>query len=228
MTDENIVYAIAVWLIPLILAIVFHEVAHGWVARAFGDHTAERLGRLSLNPIKHVDPVGTVLLPMVLAIAKAPIFGWAKPVPVVAERLRNPRVHMMLVALAGPGTNFALALLTAGLIALGAITSGPPEGDVQRFVFDNMWNFLRINIFLGVFNLIPLPPFDGGHVVEGLLPRAAVPAWQRLTAFGLPLLVVLLLVLPMLSSELNIVARVIGPIADTVTRLILGMFGLVR
>jgi Zn-dependent protease len=96
---DNILFQIATWFIPLVFAIVFHEISHGWVANAFGDPTAKSLGRLSPNPVKHVDPVGTVALPMVLAIAGAPIFGWAKPVPVVAQRLRNPRVHMMLVAL---------------------------------------------------------------------------------------------------------------------------------
>jgi Zn-dependent protease len=226
MSDENIVYQVAVWLIPLVIAIVFHEVAHGWVARAFGDQTAARLGRLTLNPIRHVDPVGTVILPMMLALAKAPVFGWAKPVPVVASRLRNPRLHMMLVALAGPGTNFVLAIVAAALIAAGLATSGAPQGDVQRFVFDNLWNFLLINVFLGVFNLIPLPPFDGGHVVEGLLPRAWVPAWQGIARFGFPLLVVLLLVVPMIAPEANIVARLIGPIADAGVRGLLALFGL--
>ena len=226
MGSDNIVYQIAIWLVPLVIAIVFHEVAHGWVARALGDQTAARLGRLTLNPLKHVDPVGTVVLPLFLAIAHAPIFGWAKPVPVNAKWLRNPRRDMVLVALAGPGINFVLATISAGLLAAAIAISGLPEGNVQRFVFDNLVNFLLINVFLGTFNLIPLPPFDGGHVVEGLLPRSLVPAWHRVSRFAFPIMIILLLVLPMLSPQANVVARLIGPIADAIVNALLGLFGL--
>ncbi len=227
MGDDNIVWSIAVWLIPLVIAIVFHEVAHGLAARAFGDQTAARLGRLSFNPIRHVDPVGTVILPMILALAKAPVFGWAKPVPVVARRLRNPRVHMMLVALAGPGMNLLLAIVATLAFALVVAAPGiVPDNNVGRFLVENLYNFLLINIFLAVFNLIPLPPFDGRHVVEGLLPRSAVPAWQHLGRFAFPLLIVLLVVLPMLGPDWNIVAQAIGPIAGTVIAFFLGIAGL--
>ena len=225
MTPESLPYKIAVWLVPLVIAIVFHEVAHGWVARAFGDHTAARLGRLTLNPLRHVDPVGTIGLPLVLAVTGAPIFGWAKPVPVVASQLRNPRLHMMLVALAGPGINLMLALVAAiGLAAV--VTPGVAPGGLARFVTDNLFNFLLINIFLAVFNLIPLPPFDGGHVVEGLLPRRAVPAWQSIGRFGFPILVVLLLIVPMIAPQANVVARVVAPIAGAVVDGFLGLVGL--
>lgn len=224
MTDPNLPYTIAVWLIPLVIAIVFHEVAHGHVARLLGDPTAARRGRLTLNPLAHVDPIGTVVLPLLLAVAHAPIFGWARPVPVVAAKLRNPRRDMMLVALAGPATNFALAALTAfALAALGGLTGGVPAGGVARFVFDNLVNFLLINVFLGVFNLIPLPPFDGGHVVQGLLPRAAAIRYGRLARFGLPLLLVLLLVLPAISPRLDVVGHVVQPIAMAVAGVFLGV-----
>jgi|UniRef100_UPI0035CA619D Zn-dependent protease len=220
MTDPNLPYTIAVWLIPLVIAIVFHEVAHGYVARLLGDHTAERLGRLTLNPIRHVDPVGTVVLPMILAIAHAPIFGWAKPVPVEYRNLRNPRRDMMLVALAGPATNFVLATLTAlGLAAYVGMIGGQPAPfphTVQGFVFDSLVSFLLVNVFVGVFNLIPLPPFDGGHVVQGLLPRAAAVQYAKLARFGMPLLLILLFVLPMISPQADVVRRVIGPIATAV------------
>ncbi|MGY2733252.1 site-2 protease family protein [Sphingomonas sp. UYP23] len=221
MTNPDLPYTIAVWLIPLVIAIVFHEVAHGYVARIFGDHTAERLGRLTLNPIRHVDPIGTIVLPMILAIAHAPIFGWAKPVPVDNRKLRNPRRDMMLVALAGPATNFVLATLTAlSLAAFVGLAGGiPPEGaphTVTGFVFDSLYSFLLINVFLGVFNLIPLPPFDGGHVVQGLLPRAAAIQYAKLARFGLPLLLILLFVLPMISPQADIIRRVIGPVANAV------------
>ena len=228
MNDPNLPYTIAVWLIPIVIAIVFHEVAHGYVARIFGDPTAHRLGRLTLNPIRHVDPIGTVVLPMILAIAHAPIFGWAKPVPVDATRLRNPRRDMMLVALAGPATNFVLATLAA--LSLGAFVGlhggipaqGAPH-TVAGFVFDSLYSFVLVNVFLGVFNLIPLPPFDGGHVVQGLLPRAAAIQYSKLARFGFPLLLFLLFVLPMISPKADIVRRVIGPIASAVADFFLGI-----
>ena len=226
MTDLPLPYTIAVSLIPLVIAIVFHEVAHGYVARLFGDHTAERMGRLTLNPIRHVDPIGTVVLPMVLAIAHAPIFGWAKPVPVEGRNLRNPRRDMIFVALAGPGTNFVLATLAALLLA--AVFSGavPPVSalyTVSGFTFLSLVSFVQVNVFLGIFNLIPLPPFDGGHVVQGLLPRTAAIQYAKLARFGFPLLLILLFVLPMLSPKLDIVRRLIGPIANAAFEFFLGI-----
>jgi Zn-dependent protease len=224
--NENTLYSIATWLVPLVIAIVFHEVAHGLVARRFGDRTAESQGRLTLNPIKHIDPIGTVALPMLLAITHAPIFGWAKPVPVRADRMRNPRRDMVLVALAGPGMNFLLAIVAtailAGAVALG--DGGPLT--VGGFVASNALNFLLINIFLGVFNLIPLPPFDGGHVVEGLLPPRLAVSFRKLGRFGLVIFIVLLLVLPALSPEANIVGKVITPIVNGIARFFLGVAGL--
>jgi Zn-dependent protease len=208
---DNILFQIATWFIPLVFAIVFHEISHGWVANAFGDPTAKSLGRLSPNPVKHVDPVGTVALPMVLAIAGAPIFGWAKPVPVVAQRLRNPRLHMMLVALAGPGMNFLLAFLASVALALSAPLISDPRSFGASFLIANLQNFLVINIFLGVFNLLPIPPFDGGHVVEGLLPRRALPTWQRIGRFGFPLVILLIVVLPMIAPDADIVERIVVP-----------------
>lgn len=227
MNPASLSYTVAVWLIPLVVAIVFHEVAHGWVARFFGDRTAAQLGRLTLNPIRHVDPVGTVGLPLVLAVTGAPVFGWAKPVPVVGRNLRNPRLHMMLVALAGPGINLVLALVAAIGLRLMLDMGGDAEvTGASRFVFDNLRNFLLINVFLAIFNLIPLPPFDGGHVVEGLLPRSAVPAWERIGRFGFPLLIVLLLVVPMILPGADIVQRAIAPIARAVTGGFLALVGL--
>jgi Zn-dependent protease len=206
----NMVYQIAVWLIPLVFAIVLHEISHGWVANALGDPTAKRLGRLTPNPIKHVDPIGTVALPLILAITKAPIFGWAKPVPVNKNRLRHPRRDMVLVALAGPGINLLLALVTA--ILLGALAGA--VADPPRMLIDMAVAFIGVNVFLAIFNLIPLPPFDGGHVVEGALPRRLVPAWERLGRIAFPLLIVLLLVLPMLSPRLDIVKHLVAPPAN--------------
>ena len=223
---SDTLYSIATWLVPLIIAIVFHEVAHGLAARRFGDTTAESMGRLTLNPVKHVDPFGTIILPMLLAIAHAPIFGWARPVPVRSDRMRNPRRDMILVALAGPGMNLLLAVLAtlvlAGALALG--NSGPMSAG--GLLASNALNFLLINIFLAVFNLIPLPPFDGGHVVEGLLPPPLAASFKRLGRYSLLILILLLLILPMLSPELNIVGKAITPIVTAIARLFLGAAGL--
>jgi Zn-dependent protease len=224
MTDT--LYSIATWLVPLIIAIVFHEVAHGLVARRFGDPTAERMGRLTLNPVKHVDPVGTVILPMILAIAHAPIFGWAKPVPVRADRMRNPRRDMRIVALAGPGMNLLLAIVATAILALGLRLGGGDPLTVGGFIASNALNFLLINIFLAVFNLIPLPPFDGGHVVEGLLPRPLALRFHALGRYSLPILFALLLVIPAIWPEANIVAKAVTPVVNAIARLFLGVAGL--
>lgn len=225
MTEHNIVWTVAVWLVPLVIAIVFHEVAHGYVARLLGDDTAARMGRLTLNPIRHVDPVGTLVLPLMLALAHAPVFGWAKPVPVVASKLREPRTGMMLVALAGPATNFVLATLAALMLVLIFADRALPTGSAE-FVFENLRNFLLINVFLGVFNLIPLPPFDGGHVVQGLLPRAAAVQYAKLGRYAFPVMIVLLLVLPMVAPQADVVGRVVAPIAAAVTGALLAFAGL--
>ncbi len=206
--QETLLQAAAL-IVPLIIAIVFHEVAHGWVARALGDPTAHRLRRLSLNPLRHVDPIGTVVLPGALALAGAPVFGWAKPVPVDQRRLRNPRYGMMLVAAAGPLTNFILAALAA--VGLGVLARAAPTGPIPAFLALNLQNFILINLFLALFNLLPIPPFDGSHIVEGLLPRRAARGYAKLRPYGFPLLFVLLLVVPYLWPGLGLVERVVSP-----------------
>lgn len=221
MAPDNILFQVATWLIPLIVAIVLHEISHGWVANAFGDPTARDLGRLSPNPIRHVDPIGTVVLPLVLAVSGAPVFGWAKPVPVVAQRLRNPRLHMMLVALAGPGMNLLLAFV-AGIVWALVRPEQPTVEPGLLFLLLNLRNFIVINLFLAVFNLLPIPPFDGGHVVEGLLPRRLARHYAKLGRFGFLLLIFLLLILPMLIPGANVVERVVGPPFQWLLRLFLG------
>ena len=226
MNSANPVYAIATWLVPLVIAIVFHEVAHGLVARRLGDPTAAQKGRLSLNPIRHIDPFGTVILPMVLALAQAPIFGWAKPVPVDYRRLGKPRRDMVLVALAGPGMNLLLAVI--GTSILGATlwaADGEPSPTVL-FVGQNSLNFVFINIFLAIFNLIPLPPFDGGHVLQGLLPPRAAANFGRIGRYSLLVLVFLLLILPALSPSADIVGRIVSPIVRGLARAMLGIAGI--
>lgn len=218
MTD-SLPWKLATWLIPLVIAIVFHEVSHGWVANMLGDPTAKRRGRLSFNPLKHVDPFGTVVLPMALAVTGAPVFGWARPVPVVSQRLRNPRYHMILVALAGPGMNLLLALV-ASLLFTG-LAAATPQGVVWAFIAQNLLNFMVINVFLAIFNLIPLPPFDGGHVIEGLLPRRLAVQYAKLRRYGFLLLIVLLLVVPMLFPGADIIERTIGPPVNWIIRALL-------
>jgi Zn-dependent protease len=226
MSPDNIVWRAAALLIPLIIAIVFHEMAHGYAAWALGDQTARRLGRLSPNPIRHVDPVGTVILPMMLAIAHAPIFGWAKPVPVVTSGMRHPKLDMALVAMAGPASNLVLGFLAAVAIRLFVAWQGEAvDAGVQSFVADNLINFLQINVFLAIFNMIPLPPFDGGHVVAGVLPAGLAEPYARLGRYGFLIMIVLLVILPSIAPEANFVARVIGPVADGVVRLFLRLAG---
>jgi Zn-dependent protease len=223
---------IATWLVPLAFAIVFHEVAHGYVAYIFGDNTAHNEGRLTLDPIKHVDPIGTVVLPILLALAKAPIFGWAKPVPVQPHNLRNPRWHMVLVAAAGPASNLFLAIITAVFIVITGIMvpddSVVTDG-VTLFFQENLRNFFMINLFLAVFNMIPLPPFDGSKVLAGFLPPAIGVKYQALDRYALPIMLALFLVLPMLLPNLRIVESLIVPpvswLAGLITSAVYGVFG---
>lgn len=203
-------YALATLAVPIIVAIVFHEVAHGRMALLLGDHTAQRLGRLSFNPLRHVDPVGTVFLPAMLALAHAPVFGWAKPVPVDVRGLPNPRRAMMVVGAAGPAMNIALAFVSA--VALGVLARFVPDpGAVARFASDNLVNFLAINLFLAAFNLIPLPPFDGAHIVEGLLPEGLALRYARLRPLGMPLVMILLVILPWLAPRFDVLPVLLGP-----------------
>ena len=184
---------LALLLIPcLVIAIVFHEVAHGWTALALGDPTAKERRRLTLNPIRHVDPVGTLLVPGALALFGGPVFGWAKPVPVNFNRLRNPRLGMMLVAAAGPGTNLLLATIAAIVLGLYAGSLTVPPAGASEYVFAGLQLFILINVFLALFNLLPIPPFDGSHIVEGLLPRSMAVHYAKLRNVGMLLFVALI------------------------------------
>lgn len=213
MSMNDTLFQVAALVIPLVIAIVFHEVAHGWTARALGDPTAAQLGRLSLNPIKHVDPFGTIILPGMLKLAGLPVFGWAKPVPVIKGRLRNPRRDMMIVAAAGPGSNLIMALI--GAVALGLVMRGYAGGAepsmAVSFLVANLFNFILLNIFLALFNLLPIPPFDGGHIVEGLLPAQAARKYAAMHSKALLIMILLLVVLPWIAPSLNVVAWLVVP-----------------
>ena len=162
---------ISIWAIPALFAITLHEVAHGWTARIFGDRTAQMLGRLSLNPLRHIDPVGTVLVPGVLLAVGGPLFGWAKPVPVATSMLRNPRRAMVIVALAGPAANFAMAAVWCGILA--AVVRVNLNETLISWIAEMAEAGIWVNVVLALFNLLPVPPLDGGRVLAGLLP----PRW---------------------------------------------------
>jgi len=190
-------------LVAAIAAIVLHEVAHGYAALLLGDDTARRMGRLTLNPIAHVDRVGTLIVPGILLVFQSVfgghfMFGWAKPVPVDPLRFRDPRRGMMVVAAAGPAMNFCLAWLTALALNL------EPEGLVGDLADAFAIPFILFNLLLGLFNLLPIPPLDGGRIVVGLLPYSLAVLWARLERFGIIIVVGLLVLLPMLLRDLGL------------------------
>ncbi len=205
------IYIASVWILPLVLAITLHEAAHGYVALRFGDDTALMAGRVTLNPLKHVDLWGTIIIPGLLIFARAPfLFGYAKPVPVDFGRLGNPRRDMIWVAGAGPAMNLFLAVISALLIHGVGLLPAPALG----WVADNLINSLRINVLLAVFNLLPLPPLDGGRIAVGLLPDSLARPLSRVEPFGFFILIGALFLLPylggMLGVELNIFRWLVG------------------
>jgi Zn-dependent protease len=207
-------YDLSVWVVPLVIAITFHEAAHGFVAHRLGDNTAYDLGRVSFNPIRHIDPFGTLIMPAILFMSHSPfLFGYAKPVPVNFRALNNPRIDMVLVALAGPATNIALALVAAaGFHAVDIL----PDNTGQ-WVADNLKNALVINVILAIFNMMPIPPLDGGRVAVGLLPRALAIPLSRLEPYGMLILIGLLILLPLAGSQFGLNLDVISAILRTVT-----------
>jgi len=176
-------YIISIWAIPVLFAITLHEVAHGWMARYFGDRTAELLGRLSLNPLRHIDPVGTLLIPGSLLALGLPLFGWAKPVPVETSVLRNPRRAMITVALAGPAANFLMVLFWCGVLA--AVLQIRRGQTLDNWVVLMAQAGIKVNAVLALFNLLPIPPLDGGRVLVGLLPARLGAGLEKIAPAGM-------------------------------------------
>jgi Zn-dependent protease len=212
--DSAMLETILLGAVPVVLAITLHEAAHGYVARMFGDHTAWMLGRVTLNPLKHIDPMGTVLIPAVLLLIGAPfVFGWAKPVPVNFGNLRNPKADMFWVAAAGPGSNFLQALLWAIVFKLVVV------GAVPSMALAKMAEIgLIANLALMALNLLPVPPLDGGRIAVSLLPHRAAVALSRVEPYGLFVVVALL--------ATGVLGRLMQPLMVGAERLIAALVSL--
>jgi len=193
MNSLTVIQKIAVWALPLLFAITVHEYAHGWAAHKLGDNTAKNLGRLSLNPIRHIDPLGTIVVPLLLMISSGFIFGWAKPVPVNWHNLRQPRRDMALVALAGPGSNLLRALLWGAVMKVGYLYAGGEPDPIALYLIYAGTAGIFINIILMVLNLLPIPPLDGSRVLSSLVSPDIARRLAQIEVYGFIILVVLLL-----------------------------------
>jgi Zn-dependent protease len=213
MQQLNLVQTLAVAVIPVLFAITLHEVAHGWVARYFGDRTAEMLGRLTPNPLKHIDPIGTVVVPALALATAGFLFGWAKPVPVSTRNLRNPRRDMIFVAAAGPGANILMAIFWA--LVLRLVDSTGMSDTAAVFLAGMAYVGVLINVVLAVFNMVPIPPLDGGRVLSGLLPPRLSSKLDALEPYGLILVLAFIffawgLIQPVISAVRELIFALVG------------------
>ena len=219
-------YTASTWVLPVVFAVTFHEAAHGFIAHRFGDDTAWQAGRVTFNPFKHIDRVGTIILPALLILMRSPfLFGYAKPVPVNFGRLNHPRRDMVWVALAGPGTNILLAIVSS-LLFYGVDLMPPNPAE---WLAANLVHSIQINAVLCVFNMLPLPPLDGGRVAVGLLPDALAFPLARVERYGMLILLLFLFVLPYVGEQtghnLNVLGWLIGAPTEALIRLILAITG---
>ena len=220
----SMLYTASTWVLPVVFAVTFHEAAHGFIAHRFGDDTAWRAGRVTFNPFKHIDQVGTIILPALLILMRSPfLFGYAKPVPVNFGRLNHPRRDMVWVALAGPGTNILLAIVSS-LLFYGVDLMPPSPAE---WLAANLVHSIQINAVLCVFNMLPLPPLDGGRVAVGLLPDALAFPLARVERYGMLILLLFLFVLPYVGEQighnLNILGWLIGAPTEALIRFILAV-----
>lgn len=212
MESFTLIQKIAIWALPVLFAITVHEVAHGWVASKLGDPTAKMLGRITLNPLKHIDPLGTVIIPLVLLTLGGFIFGWAKPVPVTWTNLKKPRRDVALVAAAGPGANFIMALIWAGLLKLGLVLHPAGYNVATLLVYMGQAGVL-INIVLMILNLLPIPPLDGSRVLSSFISPTAARWLAGVEIYGFLILVLLL--------ATGILGQIIGPPIYAIYRFII-------
>ncbi len=212
----DIAYTIAVWIVPVLFAITLHEAAHGWVAYKLGDPTAKSLGRISVNPLKHVDPMGTVVVPMFMAIVSPFVMGWAKPVPVEPRYFKAPLLDMALVAVAGPVSNFFMACFWALFIVVtkSLVTMSP----MLIFLIEVGKAGILINVLLMVLNLLPIPPLDGGRVMAGILPKQWALPFMQLERFGMVIVIVLLVS--------GILGKILSPVMQHFIKIISTIFGI--
>lgn len=210
-----------IWFVSLVAAIILHEISHGVVALWFGDDTAKRAGRLTLNPGPHIDPFGSIIIPALGALSGLPVIGWAKPVPVNPAALRSPRRDMLYVSLAGPGTNFLLAGISAFAarrVFSAFDASSATSWDDLSLPVVFLFTFAVVNVFLGVFNLLPIPPLDGSALIERVLPARALPGWHRFRPYGFLLLFVLVF-------STNIVRGAVDPFYDRIASYVFDLSG---
>lgn len=213
----DIIQKICIWAIPVLLAIIVHEVAHGWVALKCGDKTAQMMGRLTLNPLKHIDPIGTILVPLVLLSISGMIFGWARPVPITPNNLRHPRRDMVWVSLAGPFSNLFMALGWAVIAKMGMYVVHQGAGYLVALVYMAQAGIF-INIMLFILNLIPIPPLDGGKVISNILPPKRAYYYDKLEHYGLIILLLLL--------ATGLLSRILSPLFYLMVNWIFKLFGL--
>ena len=229
MEVEKVIYSGSTWVIPILIAITFHEAAHAYAAWRLGDDTALRAGRVTFNPLKHLDAFGTIVVPALLLVAGSPfLFGWAKPVPVAFDRLTRPRRDMALVAVAGPLTNVMLAFASAMLLHLAWLAPEP----TSRWLAQTLYQSLVLNLVLAIFNLLPIPPLDGSRILLSVMPGVLARPYAKLERFGLLILLGLVFVVPMAARQfgvdLNVVRWLVGLPVAYLTKMVLLLVGHVR